>query len=62
MSSACVALSLCVTLYLLLVLNGDENVAVYDRAVPKLSAGPRRKLGACPELAAILETYRIALV
>ena len=43
-------------------LNGDENVAVYDRAVPKLSAGPRRKLGACPELAAILETYRIALV
>jgi colicin import membrane protein len=27
MSSMCVALPLCVTLYLLLVLNGDENVA-----------------------------------
>jgi RES domain len=43
-------------------LNGDENVAVYDRAVSKLSAGLRRKLGNCPELAPILATYRIALV
>jgi hypothetical protein len=43
-------------------LNGDENLAVYDRAVSKLSAGPRRKLGSCPELAPILGTYRIALV
>ena len=43
-------------------LNGDENVAVYDRAVSKLSAGLRRKLGSCPELAPILGTYRIALV
>jgi RES domain len=43
-------------------LNGDENLAVYDRAVSKLSAGPRRKLGTCLELAPILGTYRVALV
>ena len=43
-------------------LTGDENLAIYDRAVPKLSAGPRRLLEACSELAPILETYRIALV
>jgi RES domain len=43
-------------------LNGDENLAVYDRAVPKLSAGPRRKLGTRPELAPILTAYRVALV
>jgi hypothetical protein len=43
-------------------LNGDNNLAVYDRAVPKLSAGPRRKLGLCPELAPILTAYRIALI
>jgi hypothetical protein len=43
-------------------LNGDENLAVFDRSVPKLSAGPRRKLVACPELAPILGTYRVALV
>jgi hypothetical protein len=43
-------------------LNGDENVAVYDRAVSKLSAGLRRKLGSCPELAPTLAAYRIALV
>jgi hypothetical protein len=43
-------------------LNGDSNLAVYDRAVPKLSAGPRRRLGLCPELAPILTAYRIALI
>ena len=43
-------------------LNGDENLAVYDRAVSKLSAGPRRRLGTCSELAPILGTYRVALV
>lgn len=43
-------------------LDGEENLAIYDRAVPKLSAGPRRKLGTCPELAPILDAYRIALV
>ena len=43
-------------------LNGDENLAVYDRAVGKLSAGRRRPLIACPELARILNTYRVALV
>jgi hypothetical protein len=42
-------------------LNGDENLAVYDRAVPKLSAGPRRKLSTCPELAPVLDAYRVAL-
>ena len=43
-------------------LNGDENIALYDRAVTKLSAGPRRSLGACPELAPILDRYRILVV
>jgi hypothetical protein len=43
-------------------LNGDDNLAVYDRAVPKLSAGPRRKLSMCPELAPILDAYRVALI
>jgi hypothetical protein len=43
-------------------LNGDENLAVFDRAVVKLSAGTRRKLGICPELAPILTAYRVALV
>jgi hypothetical protein len=43
-------------------LNGDENLAVFDRSVPKLSAGPRRKLVACPELAPILGAYRVALM
>ena len=43
-------------------LNGEDNLAIYDRAVPKLSASARRRLGACPELAQILDAYRIALV
>jgi hypothetical protein len=43
-------------------LNGDENLAIYDRAMPKISAGPRRKLGRCPELAPILTAYRVALI
>jgi len=43
-------------------LNGDDNLAVFDRSISKLSAGPRRKLLDCPELAPILEIYRIALV
>jgi len=43
-------------------LNGDENIALYDRAIPKLLAGPRRPLGSCPELASILDRYRIAVV
>jgi hypothetical protein len=43
-------------------LNGDENIAVYDRAIGKLSAGPRRSLGSCPELAPILDRYRIAVI
>ena len=42
--------------------NGEENLAVFDRAVHKLAAGPRRKLGVCVELAPLLEFYRVALV
>lgn len=43
-------------------LNQDENVAIYDRALHKLIAGPRRGLDQCPELAAVLDRYRIAIV
>lgn len=43
-------------------LNGDDNLAVYDRAVPKLSAGPRRRLIDCAEIVPILGAYNIALV
>jgi hypothetical protein len=43
-------------------LNGDDNIALYDHAIRKLSAGLRRPLGSCPELAPILDRYRIAVV
>jgi hypothetical protein len=43
-------------------LNGDDNIAVYDRAVSKLATGQRRRLATCPELAPILDVYRVALV
>jgi RES domain len=43
-------------------LNGDDNIAVYDRAIAKLAPGPRRKLMQCPELAPVLDAYRVALV
>ena len=43
-------------------LNGDDNIAIYDRAVHKLMAGPRRKLILCPELAGVLDAYRVAVV
>jgi hypothetical protein len=43
-------------------LNGDENLAVYDRAVPNLSAGPRRSLRTCPDLASVLNRYRVVIV
>lgn len=43
-------------------LNNDENLAIYDRAIPKLSTGPRRRLIDCPELAPLLRQYRIALM
>jgi len=42
--------------------NRDENLAIYDRAVPKLVPGARRKFGTCTELAPILAAYRVALV
>ncbi|WP_254065867.1 RES domain-containing protein [Acidisoma sp. L85] len=41
-------------------LNGDENLALYDRALSKVTAGGRRKLGSCDELTPILEAYRVA--
>jgi hypothetical protein len=43
-------------------LNLDDNLAIYDRAVHKLSAGPRRPLDQCDELAPVLDRYRIAIV
>jgi hypothetical protein len=42
-------------------LHGSDNLAVYDRAVSKLHAGPRRPLGVCTELAPVLTKYRVAL-
>lgn len=43
-------------------LNEGENLAVYDRAISKLEAGPRRTLDTCPELALLLDRYQIAIV
>ncbi len=43
-------------------LNTQDNIAVYDRAVPRLDAGPRRRLNACPEIAPLLERYNVVLV
>jgi hypothetical protein len=43
-------------------LNGDDNLAIYDRSIVKLSAGPRRHLTKCPEMAPILNKYQIALM
>jgi hypothetical protein len=43
-------------------LNGEENLAIYDRAIGALAAGPRRKLSACGELASILDEYRVAFI
>ncbi len=43
-------------------LNGEDNLSVYDRAAPKLSASTRRQLRKCPELAPILNRYRVTLV
>ncbi len=43
-------------------LNGADNLAIYDRAVTKLRAGPRRVLRECPELAPVLGFYRLALI
>lgn len=43
-------------------LNGEDNLAIYDRAISKLSAGVRRQLRTCPELASVLDRYRVTLV
>jgi hypothetical protein len=42
--------------------NENENLAVYDRAIHKLHAGPRRRLSVCDKLAPLLDRYRIVLV
>jgi hypothetical protein len=42
-------------------LNQDENLAVYDHALFKFTAGPRRRLDQCAEFAAVLDRYRIAI-
>lgn len=43
-------------------LNQDDNIAVYDRAIHKLSTEPTRRLNDCLELASVLDRYRIAIV
>ena len=42
-------------------LNGVENIALYDRAVHKLTAKAVYGLDAAPGLAPVLDTYKIAL-
>jgi hypothetical protein len=42
-------------------LNEGDNFAVFDHAIPKLRAGPRRAIDHCPELAPLLDRYRIIL-
>jgi len=42
-------------------LNGVENIALYDRAVHKLTAKAIYALDAAPGLAPVLDTYKIAL-
>ena len=42
-------------------LNGVENIALYHRAVPKLTAKAIYRLDAAPGLAPVLDTYKIAL-
>jgi hypothetical protein len=43
-------------------LNNDDNLAIYDRSIGKLSAGARRPLATCSELAAILTRYHVAVM
>jgi RES domain len=43
-------------------MNGDGNIAVYDRAIGKLSAGPRRTLRECDGFGAMLDAYRVVVV
>ena len=43
-------------------LNGEVNIAMYDRAVGKLSASATRSLRAAPGLARVLNDLEIALV
>lgn len=43
-------------------LNGHTNVAVYDRAIPKLRPARARRLLAVPELASVLEDLNVDLV
>jgi hypothetical protein len=43
-------------------LNEEGNLAIYDRAVHKLRAGPRRRISHCDALASVLDRYRIVMV
>jgi hypothetical protein len=43
-------------------LNEEENIAIHDRAIHKLRAGPRRRLSECSELSTVLDRYHIATV
>ena len=42
-------------------LNGVENIALYERAVSKLKAQTVYALDAAPGIAAVLDTYKVAL-
>jgi hypothetical protein len=43
-------------------LNGETNLAVYDRAVPRLGAASNRTLARAPGLAALLHEFHVALI
>lgn len=42
-------------------LNGETNLAVYDRTVPKLRSGGARKLVAVTDIIDVLDSYKVAL-
>jgi len=43
-------------------LNGHANLAIYDRAIPKLAAIRLRRLSSVPELSTVLDDLNVALV
>lgn len=43
-------------------LNGESNIALYDRAIPKVGPAMIRPLIDAPELAAVLDDLQIALI
>jgi hypothetical protein len=42
-------------------LNGETNLAIYDRAVPKLQFANKRKLISVPDLVSVLDVFKIGL-